>query len=442
MVNEMLLVALSVVAGMVFFVGVLLFWRQGQQAQKISEILQEQEGLLRDRLSQEMGSNRKEMNSQMGEWAGSLQRQLSGNIENQTRQLELFSTRLDSLTKTTEERMETVRQSVETRLGALQSDNASKLEAMRQTVDEKLHATLERRLGESFQMVSERLEKVHTGLGEMQTLASNVGDLKKVMTQVKTRGIWGEMQLIRLLEEFLPKQIWETNVATRPGRSERVEVAIRIPQNNSEEFIWLPIDAKLPMEDYERLVEARERGESGEEYSKALENRIKLEAKSIREKYMETPYTTDFALMFIPTESLYGEIISRTNLVEDIQKKERIILVGPANLCAFLSSLQMGFRALVVEKQTGEILQLLGAVKSEMGNFSGLLEKTQKKIQEAGNHIGDAARRGRVIERHLKNVEALPWEEGGVLEVPEEILLSGEVEENSSDENVVSPELQ
>lgn len=412
----MLLIAISALTGMVFFIGILLFWRQGSQGTRVLDLLQEQEKVLRE----EMGSNRREMHAQLSESSASLQRQLAGNIENQTRQLEVFSTRLDGLTKNTEERMEAVRTSVESRLTALQTDNASKLEAMRVTVDEKLHATLERRLGESFQLVSERLEKVHKGIGEMQTLASNVGDLKKVMTQVKTRGIWGEMQLIRLLEEFLPKQIWETNVATRPGRNERVEVAIRIPQDSSEEFIWLPIDAKLPMEDYERLVDARENGEDCSDHGKALENRIRLEAKNIREKYVETPYTTDFGLMFIPTESLYAEIVSRTDLIEEIQNKERIILVGPANLAAFLSSLQMGFRALVVEKQTGEILQLLGAVKSEMGNFAGLLEKTQKKIQEAGNHMEQAARRGRAIERHLKNVEALPWEDGAVLTVPAE----------------------
>ena len=440
--NETWMMAVGGLGGLILLIGILLFWRQGQQSEKMSEILKEQDVLMRNLLADEMGLNRREVNQQMSDWASSLQRQLSNGNQLQTQQLEIFSNRLDSLTKSTEERLETVRQSVESRLTSLQTDNASKLEQMRQTVDEKLHATLERRLGESFQMVSERLEKVHTGLGEMQKLATNVGDLKKVMTQVKTRGIWGEMQLTRLLEEFLPKQIWERNVATRPNRSERVEVAIRIPQDNSDsDFIWLPIDAKFPMEDYERLLEARESGESGEEALKALVSRIKLEARSIQEKYIESPYTTDFALMFVPTESLYAEIVSNTDLVEEIQKKERIILVGPTNLAAFLSSLQMGFRALVVEKQTGEILRLLGGVKAEMGNFAVLLEKSQKKIQEVGNHIGQAARRGRVIERHLKNVEALPWEEGTVLGV-EEAFIDPSDEPEASSESFEGAELR
>ena len=399
----------------------LLLWNQSKQSAKIDGILKQQKEEFQKEIQHEMSENRKEMAQQMGQWVGALHKQLSAGGETQIRQLELFSTRLDGLTKSNEERLESVRQTVEGRLTSLQADNASKLELMRQTVDEKLHSTLERRLGESFQTVSERLEKVHQGLGEMQTLAASVGDLRQVMTQVKTRGIWGEMQLIRLLEEFLPKQVWETNIATRPGRAERVEVAVKIPQDDpNNPFIWLPIDAKFPMEDYQRLIDAREKGEDGADALKALENRIKLEAKTIREKYVEHPYTTDFAMMFLPTESLYAEVLSRTDLVEQLQNKERIILVGPTNLTAFLASLQMGFRALAVGEQTGEILQLLGGVPSEMRKCADLLEKSRKKIQEAGNQMELAARRGRAIERQLKNIEAMPVGEEVLLAEPEE----------------------
>ncbi len=438
---ELLLLGFGSILFLILTIGIVLFWRQGQQAKVVAGLLQDQEELMREqdevfrtRMNEEMRNNRQELGTQISEWSNSVQQQLSSSSDVQSKHLDQFSSRLDGLTKSTEERMEAVRRAVESRLMAMQHDNASKLEAMRLIVDEKLHATLERRLGESFQLVSDRLEKVHKGIGEMQTLAANVGDLKKVMTQVKTRGIWGEMQLTRLLEEFFPRQIWEENVATRPGRSERVEVAIRIPIENSEEFAWLPIDAKFPMEDYEKLIMARENGELGEEHLKAMESRIRQEAKSIREKYIETPHTTDFALMFLPTESLYAEVISRTHLVEEIQNKERVIIVGPTNLCAFLSSLQMGFRALVVERQTGEILQLLGGVKNEMGRFAGLLEKTQKKIQEAGNHIGQAAQRGRAIERQLRNVEAIDWTANPELE---EMFVEPESVEEVTEENLI-----
>ncbi len=332
----------------------------------------------------------------------------------QGQQLEAFSQQLSRLTQSNEQRFEQLRQSVEARLNAIQSDNANKLEEMRKTVDEKLHATLEQRLGDSFKLVSERLELVHKGLGEMQTLAAGVGDLKKVLTNVKTRGTWGEVQLEALLDQVLTVEQYDKNVATRPGSGERVEFAIRLPGQgdgmSDNRPVWLPIDAKFPVEDYQRLVEAQDRADplAVEVAAKALEMRLRDEAKKIRDKYVEPPHTTDFAILYLPTEGLYAEALRRPGLAEALQRDCRVSLAGPTTLAALLNSLQMGFRTLAIEKRSSEVWAVLGAVKTEFGKFGEALESTRKKLEQATKSIESAGVRTRQIERKLKGVEALP----------------------------------
>jgi DNA recombination protein RmuC len=324
---------------------------------------------------------------------------------------ETLTRQLGALTEAQAQRLLELRGGVETRLRELQSDNAAKLEEMRRTVDEKLHATLEQRLGESFKLVSERLEQVHRGLGEMQTLAAGVGDLNRMLTGVKTRGIWGEVQLGNLLEQLLTPQQYERNVATRRGSSEHVEYAIRLPGRDSDgSIVWLPIDAKFPREDYERLLDAQERADAvaAEEAGRQLEMRIKREARDIRDKYLDPPNTTDFAVMFLPTEGLYAEALRRSGLGELLQRECRVTIAGPTTLTALLNSLQMGFRTLAIEKRSSEVWTVLGAVKTEFGKFGDVLAKTRKKLEEATNTIGSAETRTRAIERKLRGVEALP----------------------------------
>ncbi len=312
-----------------------------------------------------------------------------------------------------EQKLEQLRQALNERLQAIQADNSRKLEEMRQTVDEKLHATLEQRLGESFKLVSDRLEQVHRGLGEMQTLAAGVGDLKRVLTNVKTRGTWGEVQLEALLEQVLTAEQYGKNVATRPGSSERVEFAIRLPGQGGagdDRPVWLPIDAKFPVEDYQKLLDAQDRVDplAVDAAAKALEARIRDEAKTIREKYVEPPHTTDFAILYLPIESLYAEALRRPALAETLQRDFRVTLAGPTTLAAMLNSLQMGFRTLAIEKRSSEVWQVLGAVKTEFGKFGEALAHTKKKLQEATNSIDKAEVRTRAVTRKLKDVEALP----------------------------------
>lgn len=317
---------------------------------------------------------------------------------------------LTQMVQLNEQKLEQVRETVENRLRHMQSDNEQKLEQMRATVDEKLHATLEKRLGDSFKLVSDRLELVHQGLGEMKTLASGVSDLKKVLTNVKTRGTWGEVQLGSLLEQIFAPEQYERNVETKTGSGERVEYAIKLPGRNGDDIpCWIPIDAKFPQEDYQRLVDAAEIGDvtALDAAAKALENRIKLEAKTIRDKYIDPPQTTDFALMFLPTEGLYAEILRNGSLVDHIQREYRVVITGPTTLSAILNSLQMGFRTLAIEKRSSEVWKVLGSVKTEFGKFGDLLEKTKKKLDEASNTIDDAARKTRTIERKLSGVNEL-----------------------------------
>jgi DNA recombination protein RmuC len=333
--------------------------------------------------------------------------------------LQAFATQLGTGNEATERRMEALRKAVEDRLTALQADNAVKLDQMRATVDERLRTTLETRLGESFRAVSERLEQVHRGLGEMQALASGVGDLKKVLTNVKTRGTWGEVQLGSLLEQVLAPGQYEANVATRPGSAERVEFAIRMPGREGDDagVVWLPVDAKFPQEDYQRLVEAADRGdaEAVETAARQLEARIKTSARDIHDKYLDPPHTTDFGVLFLPTEGLYAEVLRRPGLADAVQRDARVVVAGPTTLWAILNSLQMGFRTLAIEKRSSEVWALLGTVKTQFAKFGDLLEGVQKKLQEASNKMDDVARKSRTIQRKLRDVQVLPAGESAPL---------------------------
>jgi DNA recombination protein RmuC len=324
---------------------------------------------------------------------------------------------LRDLASALEQNLARSRDALDARLRGMQDDNQKKLDEMRATVDEKLQSTIEQRLGSLFGQVSERLDKVHQGLGEMQTLAIGVGDLKRVLTNVKTRGGYGETQLGALLEHCLAAGQYEKNVQTKPGSAERVDYAVRMPNGAGGEALWLPIDAKFPQEDYARLQDAIERGDAAgiEESGRALELRVRGEAKSIRDKYVSPPLTTDFALLFLPTEGLYAEVLRRPGLVETLQRDCKVVLVGPTTLAAILNSLQLGFRTLAIEKRSHEVWQLLGAVKKQFGLFGDLLTKVDERLQQASNTIGDATRKTRQIESKLKGVEALPEAEAAQL---------------------------
>ncbi|MFC5743134.1 DNA recombination protein RmuC [Dyella tabacisoli] len=330
---------------------------------------------------------------------------------------ELLQQRLAALTADNEKRLADMRTTLETKLQAIQNDNAAKLEQMRATVDEKLQSTLETRLGQSFKLVSERLEAVQRGLGEMQSLATGVGDLKRVLTNVKTRGTYGEVQLGALLEQILVAEQYAANVATVPGSNERVEYAIRLPGQQDGQPVWLPIDAKFPVEDYQRLLDAQEAADAdaAQIAGRALETRVREEAKRIHSKYVAPPYSTDFAILFLPTEGLYAEVIRRPGLSDMLQREYRITLAGPTTLTALLNSLQMGFRTLAIEKRSSEVWQLLAAVKTEFGKFGLVLDKTRKQLDTVRNSIDSAGQRTRAIERKLRDVETMPGQTSPLL---------------------------
>jgi DNA recombination protein RmuC len=337
--------------------------------------------------------------------------------EEQARSLKRFADTLQqtlsTLTESNAQRMLEVRGTLETKIRDLQLDNAKRLEEMRQTVDEKLHATLETRLSESFRQVSERLEKVHQGLGEMQQLAVGVGDLKRVLTNVKTRGTWGEVQLEMLLGQVLTVEQYAKNVETVAGSGARVEFAIKLPGViDGGPPLWLPIDAKFPKEQYERLVDAADRAdaEGVAKYGAELERAVRLEAKTICEKYVSPPQTTDFAILFLPTEGLYAEVMRRPGVADELQRALRVTIAGPSTLAAILNSLQMGFRTLALEKRSSEVWQVLGAVKTEFGKFGDVLAATKLTLERAAKNIENAEVRSRQMARKLKSVEALPNE--------------------------------
>jgi DNA recombination protein RmuC len=380
-------------------------------------------------LSTQLANTSNTQNAQFDALAQQLAQQSQQAREDQGNALKRFADsmtlHLGQLSESNDRRLAEVRATLEARLKDIEANNAAKLEEMRRTVDEKLHATLEQRLGESFKLVSDRLEQVHRGLGEMQTLAAGVGDLKKVLTNVKTRGIWGEVQLESLLEQLLTPDQYAKNVATIPKSNERVEFAIKLPGRHDAPGapgdiatpVWLPIDAKFPREDYERLIDAQERADplAVEEASRALEGRLRAEAKAIAQKYVAPPHTTDFALMFLPTEGLYAEVLRRPGLSDFLQREYRVSIAGPTTLTALLNSLQMGFRTLAIEKRSSEVWQVLGAVKTEFGKFGDVLARTKTQLETVTRSIEAAQTRTRQMNKRLRDVEALPGEQAAGL---------------------------
>ena len=343
----------------------------------------------------------------------------------QKNQLDTFSNQLVNLTSSNEQRLVSMRETIELKLKELQEDNSQKLEKMRQTVDEKLNKTLEERIGQSFKLVSERLEQVYKGLGEMQTLATGVGDLKKVLSNVKTRGILGEIQLENILEQILTSDQYAKNISTKQGSRDVVEFAIKLPgKESAEDHVYMPLDSKFPLEVYHQLLEAYDKVDiiAIEESHKHLETCIKKSAKDIRDKYLDPPNTTDFGILFLPIEGLYAEVVRRTGLIEILQRDYRIIITGPTTLAALLNSLQMGFRTLAIEKRSSEVWKVLGAVKTEFDKFGVVLVKTQEKLRQADKELEDlVGTRTRQIQRKLKDVHEVP-----VISEEPELLLSGD----------------
>ena len=408
-----------------------------QQVQDLSRQTESRLGVLESELRREVGDNaragRQEVLQTLATFQEAVNRQAAEATRTQNAQIDAFAQQLlqlrgtlsDTLTRQLQDlseanarRLSEVRATLEAQLGLLQQSNAAKLDEMRATVDEKLHATLEQRLGESFKQVAERLEQVHKGLGEMQNLAQGVGDLKHLLTNVKTRGMFGEAQLGALLEQVFAPEQYATQVATRPGSRNVVDFAIRLPGRGDDGApCWLPIDAKFPNEDYERLLEAQQRAdaEGVELAARGLEQRIRLEAKSMADKYLEPPHTTDFAILFLPTEGLYAEVLRRPGLMEALQRDHRVTLAGPTTLMAMLNSLQMGFRTLALEKRSSEVWQVLGAVKTEFGKFGDVLAKVKNQTQTVLNTLDAAEVRSRAMGRALKGVEALPQDRAQAL---------------------------
>ena len=401
------------------------FTALANKQQRLESVIKDEITSNRQETAQSALQARQELGAALKLSSDSLQQRLTENIRVQKDQLDSFSKQLMAMTKLNEEKLEAMRNTMETQLQALQEDNTRKLEQMRATVDEKLQGTLDKRLGESFKQVSERLEQVYKGLGEMRTLATGVGDLKKVLTNVKTRGTWGEIRLSHILEQILTPDQYDVNVATKKNSNERVEFAIKLPGQNTdtEKIIWMPIDSKFPQEDYQRLMDAQEAAdkELAEKSIKNLEMRIKAEARHIKEKYLDPPDTTDFGIMFLPVEGLYAEVLRRPGLCDSLQREHRIVVTGPTTLAALLNSLQMGFRTLAIEKRSSEVWQLLGMVKTEFGKFGDVLAKTKKKLQEAGHTIDKAEIRTRAIARKLRKVQEIPLTEtvGFIEEDPE-----------------------
>jgi len=352
-------------------------------------------------IKEEMQLNRRELSGTVKDSSDSLDKRLAGIATNQAQVINRLV------------------ESIEKKMTIMQRDNAQQLERMRVTVDEKLQSTLEKRLGESFKQVGDRLEQVHKGLGEMQHLAHGVGDLKRVLTNVKTRGTWGEIQLESLLEQILVREQYAKNVEVVKGAGARVEFAIKIPaKDEKNSIVWLPIDAKFPIEDYQRLLSAQDDPVEMAASLKALEARIKLEAKKINEKYIHPPETTDFAILYLPTEGLYAEVVQHSDLANAIQQSYRVVVAGPHTIAALLNSLQMGFRTLAIEKRTSEVWEALASVRTEFGKFGDLLEKTKQKLEQATSTIDSAASKSRTIERKLQKVQTLePKDETKLLEL-------------------------
>jgi len=395
-----------------------LFNEQGLKAREHAGLLAHQQ---RDELGQSLFQVQTLLNTQLKEVRDTQSTESANARETLVQQLNVTTSQLmqqlQLLNDTTERRLTQMRENIEQRLTSIEQKNETKLEQMRQTVDEKLHATLEKRLGESFKQVSDRLEQVHKGLGEMQSLAAGVGDLKRVLTNVKTRGTWGEMQLANLLEQVFTPEQYAANVATVPESTARVEFAIKLPGRSESEPVWLPIDAKFPREQYDRMQDAQDAADA-EALAKAqseLVNAILKEARTIAEKYVSPPHTTDFAILFLPTEGLYAEVARQAGLLDTLQREHRVVVAGPTTLMAILNSLHMGFRTLALEKRASDVWQVLGAVKTEFGKFGDVLAKTRDSLERAAKNIDSAQVRTRAMTRALSGVEQLEGDKSAAL---------------------------
>jgi DNA recombination protein RmuC len=415
MINNILLIVILTLAALAVILQLVLIFRKAAiEPGSVSEALlpiersyERLERVVRDEISRNREESANAFKQSREELAGVLK-----NVGDTLHQ------QLAAMNATNEQKLEFLRATVEEKLRAIQNDNAGQLDRMRATVEEKLQGTLEKRLGDSFRQVSERLEQVYRGLGEMQSLASGVGDLKKVLTNVKTRGVWGEVQLEAMLEQVLHPDQYAANLATK-GNGERVEFAVKLPGrgDDRDDVVWLPIDAKFPMEDYLRLLDAQEKAEpeAAEAAAKQLESRIRQCARDICEKYLNPPKTTDFAILFLPTEGLFAEVVRRTGLTEYVQRECKVVIAGPTSLWSILNSLQMGFRTLAIQKRSGEVWNLLAAVKTEWTKYGEILNKVQKKLHEASDNLDKVQTRNRVIGKKLKGVQELPDEEAEVL---------------------------
>ncbi len=379
--------------------------------EKTERLIREEMALNRKEAGETSKEIRNELSSSVGDLSNSLLTRFSEFSGLQQSQLDTFSKTLGTLIQSIEEKLDTVRDKVETKLESIQKDNTDKLEQMRVTVDEKLHESLEKRLGESFKLVSERLEQVHQGLGEMQNLATGVGDLKKALTNVRTRGALGEVQLESILEQMLAPSQYAKNASVKEGSQERVEFVINLPGiETGGDPVLLPIDAKFPLEDYERLIDAYEQADKAtiSQASKQLESRVKSEAKAISGKYINPPTTTSHAIMFVPTEGLFAEILRIPGLSDKIQRDHNVHIAGPTTIAAIVLGFQVGFRTLAIQEHSEQVWKVLGAVKTEFGKFGDMLDKTHKKLLQASKGMDDATRKTRTIERKLRDVEQLP----------------------------------
>lgn len=379
--------------------------------QKVEQSTREEISRVREEAGRTAQGDRQEVAQSFKNLSDILSNKIGDVTSLQKNHLDTFSKQLTDLTGINMKNLENMRMTIGNNLKEIQKDSSEKLEKMRQTVDEKLHDTLEKRLGDSFKQVSERLELVHKGLGEMQNLATGVGKLEKVLSNVKTRGVLGEYQLATLLEQILTPDQYSKNVKTKTEGNNFVEFAIKFPgKRGNEDFIWMPVDSKFPTEDYQSLVDAYEKADIKviEEKKKSLYGRLKSSAKDIFEKYIEPPGTTDFGIMFLPFEGLYAEAMREPGLFETVQREYKVVITGPSTLAALLNSLQMGFRTLAIEKRSGEVWELLGAVKTEFRNFGDVLDKTKKKLEQASSDIEKAGKRSRTIERKLRDVQELP----------------------------------
>ncbi|MDX9745248.1 MAG: DNA recombination protein RmuC [Syntrophales bacterium] len=387
-----------------------------KNSERLEGLIREEVERMRDTVVNNAFQTKTSVAGELKDFGNAVKKSVEDMIHFQRIHAETSTNQMNLFINNSEERIERIRETVDSRLEQIQNDNARNIEQVRLTVDEKLQGTLERRLGESFRQVSERLEQVHRGLGDMQNLASGVGDLKKIFANVKSRGMWGEIHLENLLVDILSPAQYEKNVRTKERSNEVVEFAVKLPGGEEGEMpVWLPVDSKFPLEDYQRLIDARERGETQDatEAARMLEVRLKRCARDIHDKYLNPPRTTDFAVMYLPSEGLYAETVSRADLIAAMQREYRVLVAGPSTFAALLNSLQIGFRTLAIQKRTSEVWQILSVVKTEFGKFGEILQGVKKKLEQATNNMDDALKKSRIIQRRLRDVQRIDGTDKG-----------------------------